>query len=88
TLATNGLVLKDTIITARVGTAPAREAEVPVSTYFPIELGSQVGMTSTAYELNLRRAPVPATGTAEVAVGEVPLWKFLYRTYALPFLSF
>ncbi|MFE6085970.1 daptide biosynthesis intramembrane metalloprotease [Streptomyces virginiae] len=88
TLKTNGLVLHDTVATARVGSAPAAETEVPVSTYFPVGLGSAVGMDSTAFPLDLDRNPAPATGTAEVELGSVPLWKSLHRTYVLPFLPF
>ncbi|MFI1505130.1 daptide biosynthesis intramembrane metalloprotease [Streptomyces sp. NPDC020597] len=87
-LKTNGLVLQDDVATARVGSAPAAQTEVPVSTYFPVDLGSAVDMDSTAFPLDLDRTPTPATGTAEVELGSVPLWKSLHRTYVLPFLPF
>ncbi|GGN43384.1 hypothetical protein GCM10012285_24760 [Streptomyces kronopolitis] len=88
TLKTNGLLLHDTLATARVGSAPAGETKVPVSTYFPVELGGVVGMDSTVFPLDLDRTPTPATGAAEVELGSVPLWKSLHRTYVLPFLPF
>ncbi|MFJ6579178.1 daptide biosynthesis intramembrane metalloprotease [Streptomyces sp. NPDC091368] len=88
TLKTNGLVLHDTVATARVGAAPAGETQVPVSTYFPVDLGGAVGMDSTAFALDLDRIPTLTTGTAEVELGSVPLWKSLHRTYVLPFLPF
>jgi putative peptide zinc metalloprotease protein len=86
TLRTNGLIMNDDVATARVGPTPAQPADVSVSAFFPIDMGSAVGMPATAFALDLDRAPSPANGTAEVAVGEVPLWKSLHRTYVLPFL--
>ncbi|MFF8412702.1 daptide biosynthesis intramembrane metalloprotease [Streptomyces omiyaensis] len=88
TLKTNGLVLNDTVGTARIGSAPPSATQVPVSAYFPVDLGGAVGMDSTAFPLDLARTPAPASGTAEVEVGRVPLWTSLHRTYVLPFLPF
>ncbi|MFF7309685.1 daptide biosynthesis intramembrane metalloprotease [Streptomyces sp. NPDC008137] len=87
-LRTNGLMLNDPVATARVGSAPSGQTEVPVSAYFPVDVGETVLMDSTAYPLDLARTPAPATGTAEVELGSVPLWKSLHRTYVLPFLPF
>ncbi len=88
TLRTNGLVLNDDVAVTRVGQAPARSLQVPVSAYFPVDTGDTVGLASTAFPLDLGRAPAPAAGTAEVEVGQVPLWKSLHRTYLLPFWPF
>ncbi|MGW2005378.1 daptide biosynthesis intramembrane metalloprotease [Streptomyces tubercidicus] len=87
----NGPVLHPHYLNGTIVGHRSRE-QVPVTAFYPIDLGADtVNVPADVFRISVGDQTtfmLPDRGTAQVNVGQQPLWEHVYRSYIAPFNPF
>lgn len=83
-LVRGGMVTETRIATAEIDSGSGHRTTAPVSVFVPVLLDADPEVPVTAYPVTVQGEVEHPAGTARVDAGEMPLWRFLHRSYILP----